>query len=99
MTLCMTTVEEALWETANVQLGSRAPSPCTDCTAEFHALMLASGRCDGTPGPTVGRPMLETARVVFTGRHGQAKKYATDSERIAARRLQWREYQRRKRAA
>lgn len=96
MKACMTPEEWTGWTAANNVLSSPAASPCSDCPMAFANAMRAVGCCDGTPGIQIGRPRLATSPVAYVGRRS---KYATDAERTAARRLQWREYNARKMAA
>lgn len=90
---CMTVDEYAGWDAANAVLSQRAASPCEDCPLAFHVEMLAEGRCNGAPTVrTPGRPAPARDWVPQRGR-----RYATEEERVAARRESWRRANRRRR--
>ena len=62
--------------------GPRKVSPCDDCCREFAEAMRAEERCDGTYPGEPGEPMPNDA--------SRRRGYATEAERIAARRATWR---------
>lgn len=88
---CMTPRDAELWWEAErtsaqafkrrVLKGPRKVSPCDDCCREFAETMRAEGRCDGTYPGENGEPLAPSLR---------ARGYATEAERIAARRATWR---------
>jgi hypothetical protein len=92
---CMTDPEYALWSEANTTLTSKAPTPCFDCPVSFSLAMKAVGRCDFKPGVIRNRPRLSDRVVAYRGR---GSRYASEEDRIAARRQQWREYDARRKA-
>lgn len=99
--VCMAADELALWLASEVRGGGS--TPCVDCPLAFAAEMRAQGRCNGKPRDV--RPMtlrLQFQPVTYAKSQphpiGRTWGYATEAERIAARRQSWREYGRRKRA-
>jgi len=96
---CMSEAELALWREGAVEAGRRmgytAQRPCTDCPIWFATERRAEGCCNGTPGPRPG-PTRRSPDVPLMGR---GRPYATEEERIAARRKTWRESKRRGRPA
>lgn len=91
----MTDREWELWQEANESHHSvSVSSPCRDCTPLFSAAMRALDECDGTPGP-IGRPRLSDEPERWNGR---GVKYASEAERLAARRAGWRLASARRRA-
>jgi hypothetical protein len=87
---CMTDDERELW-------GCPTP-PCVDCPIAFAADMRLVGRCNGSPRIALPAPLLPAGpkRLWIGGRgHG----YATEAERLEARRRTWRESSRRRRLA
>ena len=62
--------------------GPRKVSPCDDCCREFAETMRAVDRCDGTYPGEAGEPMPNDA--------SRRRGYATEEERVAARRATWR---------
>ena len=92
--LCMTPQELEEWRRAAANPRSPAQAPCVDCPIEFHLAEKAAGRCDRNRQPKGGAPR----RSANTWLGGRGKKYATDEERIAARRQSWRESSARARA-
>lgn len=65
---CMDAEEFRLWWNANLRLViDPVRSPCSDCTPEWHAAMVAASSCDGDPG-AVGRPR--------GGRHSESQRAA-----------------------
>lgn len=85
--LCMTGHEWEAWAEARA-LTIRGPmSPCGDCLPQFAHEMKRIGACSGVPG----RRMLPT--------FARPKVYATEAERIEARRRTWRESAARRRRA
>lgn len=89
---CMTADELAAWRAMAVRVRNGGERPCVDCPAAFAAAMRASGCCNGRPFRT-GRPRL--SRDVQL--QGRGRKYATEEERIAARRQSWRNASKRRR--
>ena len=91
---CMTPAEIDAWWRANRTIRNQertAVSPCQDCSHIFAETMRMVGRCDGTyPGER--GPAPEPTPI-----HSWA--YATEEERIAARRATWRLSNSRRRAA
>ena len=63
-------------------LGQRRSSPCDDCNREFAESMRAEGRCDGMYPGEEPEPMPNDA--------SRRRGYATEEERVAARRASWR---------
>jgi hypothetical protein len=94
---CMSPEEYELW-----RLGS-AKIPCVDCPLWFALQARAAGRCCGVPrgasqpGRPRTRPSLTFREAGSLGGRGHG--YATDEERLAARRESWRESKRRARVA
>ena len=89
---CMTPRDAALWWdaqrtvmaafTRRTPAGPRKCSPCDDCCRAFAEAMRAEGRCDGTYPGEPGEPMPNDA--------SRRRGYATEAERVAARRATWR---------
>ena len=99
---CMSSDEYALWLEGAIRFAQRAAcnvvEPCRDCPVEFAREMAAVGRCVGRPGEggkLMGRPRLSQS-ITMIGR-GRRPGYATEEERLAARRQSWRESARRRR--
>jgi hypothetical protein len=90
---CMTLEEFELWCAANARAGSqRAPSPCSDCPLSFAIEMRAEDRCNGEPGGEPGEPTpVKPVQVRPPSRFPTAQRYATDEDRILARRRTWRD--------
>ena len=91
----MTRAEIDAWWRANRTIRNierAAQSPCEDCSRRFAETMRLVGRSDGTwPG--------EDGAPEGFGKRGSGQwAYATETERIAARRATWRESSRRMRA-
>lgn len=86
---CMDDDEWAEWSRLNSVLwsGNYAKSACRDCTAAFHAEMLAAGRCDGEPILQTGggKPLMAPPLVNWRPFKGNPR-YPTEVERAAARR-------------
>ena len=98
---CMSSDEFALWLDGAIRYAQRAARsvsvPCADCPVAFAREMTAQGRCVGLPGdtgtPLMGRPwLLKPMKLI-----GQGKRYASEEERLAARRQSWRESAKRRR--
>ena len=93
--LCMTPREVELWWEADRRawkIGGKPDlraSPCDDCNREFAQDMRAVGRCNGLYPGEEPEPMPSSLR-----HHG----YASDEERLAARRASYRRAGRRYRA-
>lgn len=90
---CMSDDEWLAWSAMNERLYGlgHADSPCRDCTPLFHRDMLAGGMCDGQPLPPerepspTGRPLLSPPLTDWVPSKGNPT-YATEAERMAARR-------------
>jgi hypothetical protein len=90
----MSPEEYDLW-----RLDRAAKIPCVDCPLWFALQAREAGRCCGIPRGT-SQPGRPRTRVALTYRQagslgGQGHGYATEEERLAARRKSWREAKRR----
>ncbi len=85
---CMTPEELALWRQESAWY--KTQTPCVDCPMWFHLQEKAAGRCDRSPIQP-GRPHRpQTSPNVRLRSVGQTQPYASEEERIAARRQSWR---------
>ena len=97
---CLDAETDRLWwqaERVRWSVGGRPAkhdaSPCDDCCREFAEAMRAEGRCDGEyPGERGPEP--DDKRTTWH----PSWAYATEAERVAARRATWRRAGQRRRA-
>lgn len=80
---CMTPDELTAWEEAALLVRNGGSVPCIDCPVWFAERMRGEGRCNGDPG-SWRMPGLVPEPA------GRGRAYASEAERRAARRADWR---------